>query len=171
MYVSPTSILQPSLQYVIGVVGRKVYFETSLSATLSDIFQTAVSVTGEAPNGSTAPAPAATGTVPQAVQAALNQAQTDYTNAQAALAQGQLGAYQFDIAAMENQILTAVKAEQAAAAGGSSPVTTTTTTPKAKPKAKASTSTRNAPTSTQPKTTTTTASSTSTTQASAAAAH
>jgi uncharacterized membrane protein (UPF0182 family) len=169
LYVAATSNPQPTLNSVVGVLGRNVKIESTLAGTLSDLFNIGVTLptTGQGP--SAAPTTAQGVSVPAAVLNALNQAQIDYTNAQAALAQGQLGQYQEDIAAMENQILAAAKA--AAATGSKSATTTTTTVPKStKPKAK--TSTRTAPTSTQPRSTTTTSgSSTSTTQASASASH
>jgi hypothetical protein len=123
--------------------------------------------TGQGGSGTSSTASQGTG-VPAAVQNDLNQAQIDYANAQTALQQGQLGQYQEDIAAMENQILAAAKA--AAAASGSKNVTTTTTTVPKSTKPKAKSSTRTSPSSTQPRATTTTSgSSTSTTQGSAAA--
>ena len=48
-----------------------------------------------------------TGTVPAAVQQALDAAQTDYTKALAALAAGSLGEYQTDVIAMQGEINTA----------------------------------------------------------------
>ena len=78
LYASPTTNPQPQLQYVIGVLGKNVQIDSSLSATLSDLLQTTVTL----PSGSGLPS---TGTVPAAVAGLLQQAQTDYNNALAAL--------------------------------------------------------------------------------------
>ncbi|HEY1829696.1 MAG TPA: UPF0182 family protein [Acidimicrobiales bacterium] len=171
LYVASSSNPQPTLQYVIGVVGHNVYVESSLANTLSDIFKVPVTVT---PSGSTTPVSSSTGTatgttVPAAVQSDLSLAQTDYQNAQTALQNGQLGNYQSDIAAMDSEISAAQKAT-AAAAGTGTATTTSTTAPKSKAKTTTTTSKSKQSTkatdsaSTEPKESTTT-----TTLASAAA--
>ena len=75
LYASPTTNPQPQLQYVVGVLGKTVQIDTSLSAVLSDLLNTTVSLPSESGGVSS------TGTVPAAVAGILQQAQTDYTNA------------------------------------------------------------------------------------------
>jgi hypothetical protein len=86
---------------------------------LSKLLHTSVSTGGSGP-----PPTVGTGTVPAAVQQALDAAQADYTQALAALAAGSLGEYQTDVIAMEGEINTAQ-----AALAAESPTTTTTTAP------------------------------------------
>jgi hypothetical protein len=62
------------------------------------------------------------------VQQYLNAAQTDYTNALAALEAGDLGTYQSDINAMQQQITDAQQALAATTGARATPTTTTTTT-------------------------------------------
>ena len=83
LYVSPTTNPQPQLQYVVAVLGKNVQIDSSLSAVLSDLLQTTVSV----PTGTGV---TSTGTVPAAVAGILQTAQTDYNNALAALKAGNL---------------------------------------------------------------------------------
>jgi hypothetical protein len=154
---------QPQLQYVVAVLGKNVAIEPSLTAVLQDVLQTTVTTP---PGSGGTPV---TGTVPTAVSQDLQQAQTDYKNAQAALAAGSLAQYQTDIAAMQQAIAAAQSV-----LGTTTPSTSTTTTtkpPKGTKSSKttssstSSTTTTTAPTSTEPQ-----ASSTTTTLASAAPA-
>ncbi len=100
LYASPTTNPQPQLQYVVGVLGKSVQIDTSLSAVLSDLLQTTVSLPSESGVSST-------GTVPLAVAGLLQQAQTDYTNALAALKANNLGQFQTDINMMQQAITQA----------------------------------------------------------------
>jgi uncharacterized protein len=153
LYVASTTNPLPQLEYMIGVLGRNVYIESSLSATLSDLFNTSVS-TNSSTGTSTSPPPTVTGSLPAAVQQDLLTAQSLYTQAQTALKAGSLGTYQTDIAAMDQQVANAEQALKA-----SSGVTTpTTTVPAKKSTGKKSTSKKKsaAPTSTEPKSSTTT---------------
>jgi hypothetical protein len=123
LYVAATTKPQPQLQYVVAVLGKGVFIESSLSAVLQDVFQTTIA--SQSPGvGSGNGTGTGTGTVPTSVSQDLAQAQTDYTNAQAALQAGNLGQYQTDIAAMQQEI---------AAAQGVLGTTTTTTTPTGTP--------------------------------------
>jgi uncharacterized membrane protein (UPF0182 family) len=160
LYVASSSIPQPQLTYVVGVLGQKVVVDTTVAQTLSDLLHTTVTSGGSQGSSGTKPV---TGTVPAAVQQDLAQAQADYANAQAALAAGSLGTYQTDITAMNQAIANAQAALSAASSTtpASTTTTTTTTTPK---KAKSSSKTKT-PTSTEPK-----SSSTTTTLASAVGA-
>ncbi len=171
MYVASTTNPQPNLQYVVAVLGKNVKIDTSLSAVLSDVLNATVST----PNGNGS---SSSGTVPAAVAGYLSAAQTDYTNALAALKDQDLATFQSDIQAMAQQI---AQAQQLLRSTGSTPLpTTTTTVPHAKKasstKKTSSTTSSSVPTSTEPRgstqTTATrssgTSSTTSTTLASAA---
>ncbi|MGO8863416.1 MAG: UPF0182 family protein [Acidimicrobiales bacterium] len=150
LYVASTSIPLPQLTYVIGSLGQKVVIESTVSQTLSDLLNTIVSTPGSTPSSPTG----VTGTVPTAVQNALTAAQNDYTQALAALKAGNLGTYQSDIGAMQQEITIAQQALQAAA--GTPTTTTPTTTPTAKGKSTKESSKIKTPTSTEPKASTTT---------------
>ncbi len=175
MYVAATTNPQPQLAYMVAVLGKNVQIDTSLSAVLSDLLQTTVSL----PSSPGAPS---SGTVPTAVSGFLAAAQADYNSALAALKADNLAAFQADIQAMAQQISQAQQVIGTPAS--SAPTTTTTTAPPIKtgksgklkvtgtttsttsPTASSS-STTSVPTSTEPKGGSTT---TSTTLASAAAA-
>ncbi len=173
LYASPTTNPQPQLQYVVGVLGKNVQIDTSLSAVLSDLLQTTV-----LPSGSGVSSP---GTVPAAVAGLLQQAQTDYTNALAALKAGNLSQFQTDINLMQEQITQAQDVIGTPVPGTSTSTTTTvppvkgakapkkltqTTTTTTTTSHGSTSTTASVPTSTQPRSSTTT---TSTTLASAAA--
>jgi hypothetical protein len=156
LYVAATSNPQPALNSVVGVLGRTVKIESTISGVLSDLFNIGVNLPNSGQSGGSAPVSTPQqATVPAAVQNDLNQAQTDYTNAQTALQQGQLGAYQVDISAMENQILAALRAESSSGKSTTGNTTTTTAPAKAKPKSRSSTST-SVPSTTVPRGSTTT---------------
>jgi uncharacterized membrane protein (UPF0182 family) len=121
LYVSPPTNPQPQLEYVIAVLGKTVKIDSSLSAVLSDL----TSVTLPSAGGGSS-----SGTVPQALAGILSQAEADYTNAQTALAAGNLGQYQTDIKAMQQAIASA---QDVVGATTGSTTTTTTTLPKPKP--------------------------------------
>jgi hypothetical protein len=169
LYASPTTNPQPQLQYVVGVLGKTVQIDSSLSAVLSDLLQTTVLPPSQSGVSST-------GTVPAAVAGLLQQAQTDYTNALAALKAGNLSQFQTDVNLMQQQITQAQQVLGAPVAGAT-PTTTTTTAPPVKgaktPKRPTQTTTTttttshgltstttSVPTSTEPKGSTTTTSTT-----------
>ena len=166
LYVSPITNPQPQLEYVIAVLGKNVQVDTSLPNVLTDLLGTTVLPQGEAGTS--------TGTVPSAVAGILNQAQTDYTNAQTALKTGNLSGFQTDIDAMQAAISQAQQLITATTPSATPSTTTTTTVPPIKPKTSktgatttttphAATTSTSAPTSTEPKNTTTTTSPPSTT--------
>ena len=159
LYVAATSNPQPTLNSIIGVLGPNVYIESTLQATLTDIFKTGVSLSGSG-QGSSSSGGTLTGSVPAAVQNDLTQAQADYKNAQTDLSSGNLGAYQTDITAMDSEISAAQQAAQAANAASGSSSTTTTTAPKSKTSSgtKSSTSKTTVPSRTAPKSSSTTTS-------------
>jgi uncharacterized membrane protein (UPF0182 family) len=149
LYVASSTLPQPQLTYVIGVLGQKVVIDGTAAQTLSSLLKTPVSSGGsQAPP--TGPS-TGTGPVPAAVQQALTMAQTDYTNARAALQAGELGTYQTDINAMQQEITSAQSALSTSTTTTTTPTTTTTTVPPKSTKNKTK-----APTSTEPKATTTT---------------
>ena len=126
LYASPTTNPQPQLQYVVGVLGKNVQIDTSLSAVLSDLLRSTVSLPSESGGVSS------TGTVPAAVAGILQQAQTDYTNALAALKARNLAQFQTDMNAMQAAIAQAQQVIGATTPGATTTTTTTTTTPAAK---------------------------------------
>jgi uncharacterized protein len=131
LYVASSSNPLPQLTDVIGVLGQKVVVKSTLSATLSSLLNTTVSTPGNSSGGGSSGTSPGNGTVPTAVQQDLAAAQADYSNAQTALAAGDLGTYQSDINAMQQQIANAQQA-LGSAAGTGSPTTTTTTPSKSK---------------------------------------
>jgi hypothetical protein len=143
LYVSPTTNPQPQLQYVVAVLGKQVQIDTSLTAVLSDLLQTQVTL----PQGGSS-----AGTVPTAVQGLLLAAQTDYQNALNALKTGDFTAFGQDLQMM-SQAITQAQSIIQQTAPGSTPTTTTTTTTVPKVGKKSSTS---GTTSTSSTTTTTT---------------
>jgi uncharacterized protein len=122
LYVAATTNPQPQLAYVVAVLGRTVKIESSLSAVLSDIFQSQVVV----PSGSGVSGSA---TIPSAVAAILQAAQNDYKAALTALQQNDLALYQQELQAMEQQLTAAQQVLQATAPASTSTTTTTTTLP------------------------------------------
>ena len=169
LYASPTTNPQPQLQYVVGVLGKNVQIDTSLSAVLSDLLNTTVSLPSESGGVSS------TGTVPAAVAGILQQAQTDYTNALAALKAEQPGAVPDRHQRRCRQAIAQAQDVIGATTPGATTTTTTTTVPPAKggrrrrrdtttttthASTTASTTTTSVPTSTEPKNTTSTTSTT-----------
>jgi uncharacterized protein len=161
LYVASTTNPLPQLTYVIGVVGQEVVIDSSLSKTLSDVLKQSVTTSSGAGSGSGSgnTSTTTTGTLPAQVQQDLAAAQTDYTNAQAALKAGgasALGTYQSDITAMEQQISNAEAALKSskAAKGTVSTSTTTTTAPKTSGKKAKTTATSTEPKSSSTTTTT-----------------
>ena len=150
LYVAATTNPQPQLEYVVAVLGKNVQIDTSLSAVLSDLLQTTVSLPGTGAPSS--------GTVPTAVSGFLSAAQTDYSNALAALKAGNLAGFQTDIQAMQQAI---TQAQQVIGTPKSTSTTTTTTPPKVgKASTKKSTSTTSSTLTTTPSTSSTSSSTT-----------
>ncbi len=153
LYVAATTKPQPQLQYVVAVLGKNVAIETNLQAVLNDVLATSLAPptnNGSVPTG---------GSVPSGVAQDLQQAQTDYKNAQAELSAGNLGQYQTDIAAMQAEIAAAQSLLGTTSTGATTSTTTTTTTTTSR---KGSNSSRTGSNSTTSTTTTTTTAPTST---------
>ena len=168
LYSSPTTNPQPQLQYVVGVLGKNVQIDSSFASVLSDLLSTTVSLPSESGVSSS-------GTVPAAVAGILAQAQTDYTNALAALKAGNLAQYQTDIDQMQQAIAQAQDVIGATTPGATTTTTTTvppvkggktskktgaTTTTTHLSQTTSTTTTTSVPTSTEPKNASTTTSTT-----------
>jgi hypothetical protein len=104
LYVTSTSNPMPQLRYVIAVFNQDVGIEPTLAGALSDVLganvkglsgSTSTPATGKGSGTSTSGA---------SVAAFLQQASADYTNAENALANGDLGLYQKDVNAMNQQL-------------------------------------------------------------------
>jgi len=162
LYVSPTTNPQPQLQYVVGVLGKTVQIDTSLTAVLSDLLQTTVLPPASGVSSA--------GTVPAAVAGLLQQAQTDYSSALAALKAQNLSQFQTDINAMQQSIAQAQQVISATTGATTTTTTTSTTVPAVKGSKTSkkdtttttshATTTTSVPASTEPKNATTTTSTT-----------
>ena len=102
LYVSSTSNPLPQLRYVIAVFNQDVAVEPTLAGALSDVLGQNVSAISGTGKGSGSNSGGTGGSTPttNTVSTYLNQAAVDYANAQAALANGNLGKYQQDVIAM-----------------------------------------------------------------------
>ncbi len=151
MYVSPVTNPQPQLKYVVAVLGKDVKVDTSLDAVLSDLLESGsvqlppTGGAGSNPGSSGSGSGSSGGTVPAQVAADLQQAQTDYQNALAALKAQDLAGYQSAIQAMSQQ-LTAAQALLPNSTSGSGATTTTTSPAPAKKAKKSTKSTSTTPT-------------------------
>jgi uncharacterized membrane protein (UPF0182 family) len=106
LYVESSSNPLPQLRYVIAVFNQDVGISPTLSGALSQVL--GATVAGGSSSGTTT-----TGGSTQTGQTAisyLKQASSDYAAAQAALASGDLGAYQSDVVAMNSELKLAQKA-------------------------------------------------------------
>jgi uncharacterized membrane protein (UPF0182 family) len=106
LYVESSSNPLPQLRYVIAVFNQDVGISPTLSGALSQVLGTTVA--GGSSSGTTT-----TGGSTQTGQTAisyLKQASSDYAAAQAALASGDLGAYQSAVVAMNSELKLAEKA-------------------------------------------------------------
>ena len=122
LYVTSTSNPLPQLRYVIAVFNQQVGVESTLAGALSDVLG-GVNITPSKPGGG--------GTTTQSASYYLQEASTDYANAQKALSAGKLGDYQADVNAMNRALQQAQKA-LGLTSGSSSTSTTTTTVKKSK---------------------------------------
>jgi len=108
LYVTSTANPLPQLRYVIAVFNQDVGIEPTLAAALSDVFD--ANVTGIAnsnPGNGQGSGNTKTGA---SVSSYLAQASVDYTRAQSALSNGDLGLYQRDVNAMNQQLKLAQSA-------------------------------------------------------------
>jgi uncharacterized membrane protein (UPF0182 family) len=115
LYVASSRNAIPNLQQVIAVYGNApAGIGQDLSAALQQVFGQTVAVSPNTGSGS--------GQLTPQVRSLLGDAQHQYQSAQSALANGNLGAYQSDINALENDL------NQVAQLTGGSVTTSTTTT-------------------------------------------
>jgi hypothetical protein len=108
LYVTSTANPLPQLRYVIAVFNQDVGIEPTLAGALSDVF--GANVTGIAnsnPGKGNGSGNTKTGA---SVSSYLQQASVDYTRAQTALSNGDLGQYQKDVNAMNQQLKLAQSA-------------------------------------------------------------
>jgi uncharacterized membrane protein (UPF0182 family) len=136
LYVESSGNPQPELTYVISVLGQNVQIQPTVQQSLEKLLQ--VPVVG--PGGTTSNPSSLGSATAQAANQYLQQAQSDYEQAQAALQNGgtsALSQYQADIEAMATALN---QAEALLNPTGSKPptpsTTTTTTVPRQRPKSK-----------------------------------
>ena len=106
LYVTSTSNPMPQLRYVIAVLNQVVGIEPTLAGALSDVLGANLSGIS-APPPSTGKGKGAGSSTGTSVSGYLQQAMADYSNAETALANGDLGLYQKDVDAMHQQLLLA----------------------------------------------------------------
>ncbi len=111
LYVSSTSNSMPQLKYVIAVFNQQVSIKPTLNEALAAVLGHQVGgvapSTGTSSGGGTT---SGTSKVGQTASYYLQRASKDWAAAQAALAAGNLGQYQSDVNAMNDQIQLAQKA-------------------------------------------------------------
>jgi hypothetical protein len=108
LYVTSTANPMPQLRYVIAVFNQDVGIEPTLAGALSDVLGANVSgLSNPPPSKGKGSGSSVTGA---SVASYLQQASADYTNAQNALANGDLGLYQKDVNAMNQQLKLAQNA-------------------------------------------------------------
>ena len=111
LYITSTTNSLPQLKYVIAVFNQDVDISPTLAGALTSVLGANVSV---GPPGSTTggTTPPSGGTTPsgKTAQDYLKQAATDYAAAQTALTNGDLGTYQDDVKAMDQQLQLAQNA-------------------------------------------------------------
>ena len=120
LYVESSRNSFPELQRVIAVYGKQVQIAPSLSAALTAVFQAPVSTSTDN-TGST-------GNLSPQVRSLLNAAQAAYTQSQADLKAGNLGAYQQDIQTLESNLQEVQQLTGGTVATTPSSTTTTSTT-------------------------------------------
>jgi uncharacterized membrane protein (UPF0182 family) len=108
LYVTSTANPMPQLRYVIAVFNQDVGIEPTLAGALSDVF--GANVTGIANSNPGNGGGSGTTNKGASVASYLQRASVDYTNAQTALANGNLGLYQKDVNAMNQQLKLAQNA-------------------------------------------------------------
>jgi len=108
LYVTSTANPMPQLRYVIAVFNQDVGIEPTLAGALSDVL--GANVTGIANSNPGSGKGSGRTTSGASASSYLKQASTDYTNAQNALASGNLGQYQKDVNAMNQQLKLAENA-------------------------------------------------------------
>jgi uncharacterized membrane protein (UPF0182 family) len=129
LYVASTDNPVPQLRYVIAVFGPHVVMDTSTGAALSDLFGAQIPGASTGPSNTTPSNPALPSTISSQIQQYLKQASADYTQAQADLKAGNLGAYQQDVDNMNTALNQAQQLLSGAGAATSTGTSTTTAPP------------------------------------------
>jgi hypothetical protein len=101
LYVTNSTNPMPQLRYVIAVFNQDVSIRPTLAGALAQVL--GANVSGITPPPTTTPPGKTSATATED----LAKAATDYTNAQTALSNGNLGQYQQDVKAMNNEITAA----------------------------------------------------------------
>jgi uncharacterized membrane protein (UPF0182 family) len=111
LYITSTTNSLPQLKYVIAVFNQDVDISPTLAGALTSVLGANVSVgpSGSSTGGTTPPSGGTT-TSGKTAQDYLKQAATDYAAAQTALTNGDLGTYQDDVKAMDQQLQLAQNA-------------------------------------------------------------
>ncbi|HEY2553063.1 MAG TPA: UPF0182 family protein [Streptosporangiaceae bacterium] len=119
----------PTVQLVLVYYNGQIGFATSLPAAIAQAFGTSgkAPVTGTSPPGGTPPPTTPSGPASAAVRHFLQQAESFYTQAQAALRAGDFAAYGRDLAKMNTAL------NQAIAAAGGSPAPSLSPSPPVSP--------------------------------------
>jgi hypothetical protein len=106
LYVTSTSNSLPQLRYVIAVFNQDVSISPTLSGALSQVLGANISAgSSSGPSTGTTGGGTTGGTTSGATAASyLKQASADYVAAQSALQAGNLGEYQTDVNAMNEQL-------------------------------------------------------------------
>ncbi len=121
LYVSSSSNPLPQLRYVIAVFNQDVSIQPTLASALTNVLGAAVSgITGSKGKGKTSPT--------ESVANYLDQASAFYADAQKALAAGDLGLYQRDVNAMNEEIQLALNLSSPGSSTSTTTGPTTTTT-------------------------------------------
>jgi hypothetical protein len=102
LYVTSTANPLPQLRYVIAVFNQDVGIEPTLAGALSDVF--GANVTGIANSNPGTGSGSGNTKTGASVASYLAQASVDYARAQSALSNGDLGLYQKDVNAMNQQL-------------------------------------------------------------------
>ncbi len=110
LYVSSTSNSMPQLKYVIAVFNQQVSIKPTLNEALAAVLGHVVAGAPPITTPSTGGSTSGTGKAGQTATYYLQRASKDWAAAQAALAAGNLGQYQSDVNAMNDEIQLAQKA-------------------------------------------------------------
>jgi len=99
LYVASATNPIPTIKYVIAVYQNNVVMEPTLTQAISSVFNIPIEISPSGSSPSTI-----TAQITQEIKSLLSQAQSYYNQAQTDLKNGNLGAYQSDIANMESVI-------------------------------------------------------------------
>ena len=129
LYVTSTGNPLPQLKYVIAVYGSHVAIETSLQASLNSVLSAAVELPSNNSGGGGSTNDSGNTGNAAAASALLDQAQSSYATAQAALKNGDLAGYQTAIQTMYQDLLAAQVLLNGSSSQSVTVPSTTTTAP------------------------------------------